>query len=253
MEPITNSTIKEGIRQQNEKAVQYEIGMLYKNYEQGKYKQAFQIGTVVFAFIVAIMGGKFWGFVIGIGIGYAVYFIRDSSRKAAVDTKAHDLLRAYEEKTRQQIKNYEDTVKQYSDSILKKSSDFKVMVDHSVSMFQRMISHADNRPHIQFIQATFVYTVRKTGIYYTYAQSYYSNPQDDFDFNIGKAGVRYRTLDNDAQCEGLARALSKMIIKEMKSKYPPHSTDIKLSHNDACVTLQFKTPNPNFINATSIV
>lgn len=253
MAPINNSVIKEEIRKKNEQAAQYEIGALHKSYENSKYTRVFQVCSVILAFIFAFLGGGFWGFVIVLGIGYAVYYIRDTNMKAAVKAKAKEILAQYEEKTRQEIENYDTTVKQYSESILHKANSFRIMVDHSVMMFQRMISHADNRPHVQFIQASFIFTVKRTGIYYTYAQSFYCNPQDDFDFNIGKAGARYRTLENDAQCEGLARALSKMIIKDMKAKYPPNSTDIKLSHNDACVTLQFKTPNPNFINATNIV
>ncbi|MEE1351335.1 MAG: hypothetical protein UHM23_04715, partial [Clostridia bacterium] len=87
-----------------------------------------------------------------------------------------------------------------------------------------------------------------TGINFNY-QSSYTNPQDDYSFEK----QRYRDLHTDAECEGLAQALAKMTIKQMKSIYPPNSISITVSHNDAAVTMHFKSANKNFVVARDIV
>ena len=115
-------------------------------------------------------------------------------------------------------------------------------------MFQRMISHADSRSHIKFIEGTLIYTVVNEGIYYTYPSTY-TNKLDDFNFNV----ARYKNLKTPAECEGLAQAIAMLTIKKMKKIYPPNSMTISVSHNDAEVTMIFKGANPNFVPARKIL
>ena len=136
----------------------------------------------------------------------------------------------------------------YAQKDLAKAESIAPMVDHVVSMFQRMISHADAGAHMKFIEADFTYQVITSGIKYSY-QSRYTNPQDDYNFNK----ERYRDLHTPAECEGLAQALAKLAINKMKSIYPPNSINISLSHNDAQVTLHFKGANKNFVPARDIM
>ena len=113
-------------------------------------------------------------------------------------------------------------------------------------MFQRMISHADSGSNMRFVETDFTYQVVRTGIMYSY-QSRYTNPQDDFNFDK----QRFRNLNSDTECEGLAQALAKLTIRRMNKLYPTLSS-INVGHVDAEVILHFKMPNSNFVNATDI-
>ena len=232
MNPITNSVIKEQMRQRNESMAQSREtqirSQLTANLNNLSYKgkhnfSPFGIGGGILGIVLAVSGVGFSGILVGLAVGTGVWIAMNQSVKTS-------------------------NVKMYAQKVMAKSESIAPMVEHVVGMFQRMISHADAGAHMKFIEADFTYQVINSGIKYSY-QSRYTNPQDDYDFNK----ERYRDLNSPAECEGLAQALAKLVINKMKSIYPPNSINISLNHNDAQVTLHFKGANKNFVPARDIM
>ena len=239
MNPITNSVIKEGFRQANEDAARMRENTIRQNAnaQLSQYKKKHADGCLSFLFL---------------GIFYYFHNKQVDEMVAKINNDTSVQIRnAYAEadrRTMQQIRQYESEVDAYHKKVLNNAGTLKEMVDHVTMMFQRMVSHADSSSHKKFIETDFIFVVRKTGINFNY-QSSYTNPQDDYSFEK----QRYIDLHTDAECEGLAQALAKMTIKQMKSIYPPNSISITVSHNDAAVTMHFKSANKNFVVARDIV
>lgn len=271
MNPITTSVIKEQMRQQNEgiarsreNQIRSQLDVKLNNlpYESEWSFSPFGIGGGVFGIVLAIIGLGFAGILIGLIVGVLIWVAvnqsversntdSDSEKQRLRDEMENEIRREYEradQRTRQEIAIYENDVKMYAQKVMAKSQSIEPMVNHVVSMFQRMISHADDGSHMKFVEADFTYQVTTSAIKYSY-QSRYTNPQDDFNFNK----ERYRDLKTPAECEGLAKALAKLVINKMKSIYPPNSINISLSHNDAQVTLHFRGANKNFVPARDII
>lgn len=271
MNPITNSTIKEQMRQKNENIArnnEFQIkNQLTQNLNSLKHKHGyafnlFGIGGVILGFVLVAFEFGFEGFCAGIVIGIAAWiaanqYVRkynaniDSEKRRLQGIADNEIRQEYvfaDQRTQQEIEAYDSDVKMYAQKVLKKADSIVPMVDHVVSMFQRMVSHADAGAHMKFVEADFTYQVTNSGIKYSY-QSRYTNPQDDYNFNK----ERYRDLTTPAECEGLAQALAKLVINKMKSIYPPNSINISLNHNDAQVTLHFKGANKNFVPARDIM
>lgn len=262
MNPITNSTIKEQMRQRNESVARNTETQVRNRLTQElnsfSYKGKSQAKPYVIAGIVIGL------FTYGVGaiVVAIIYFMVnqsaasynadiDNQKQRLQDAANNEIRNAYmmaDQKTQQEIAAYERDVKMYAQKVLAKSGSIAPMVDHVVNMFQRMISHADAGAHMRFIEADFTYQVINSGIKYSY-QSRYSNPQDDYNFNK----ERYRDLNSPAECEGLAQALAKLVISKMKTIYPPNSINISLNHNDAQVTLHYKGANKNFVPARDIM
>lgn len=266
MDQITNSRLKEAIRQRNESVARNEERQIRQKLQQdlavwnkwiGRLKKISIGGGFFCAVIVVAYLGTEPGSGIGIGsvCGCALYFILKSSiknKKKDLETHAISNIQnsydAADAKTQREIQVYDEEVRQNCQRILKNPSGISSMVDYVVMMFQRMVSHADAGAHMKFVEADFTYIVRINGISFKY-QSNYTNPQDDFNFNK----ERYRDLKTDAECEGLAQVLAKQTIQRMKSMAPPNSLNITVSHNDAEVTLHYKAANKNFVVARDIL
>ncbi len=271
MSPITNSPVKERMRQDNEsqaKAQELQIRTRLNNklsteVAKSKYPGSpFVIGGLVLGVVLAICGLGFdwilYGLILGLIIwGCAAIYVSQSNknleqRKQEMKDRAEaEIRQAYADadtRTMREMESYDAEVKAYSQKVLQQGSKLDPMVRHVTDMFQRMVSHADAGSHMKFIEADFTYTVKLDGISFQY-QSRYTNPQDDYNFNR----ERFRDLHSQAECEGLARALVKMVIKKMKGLYPANSINISVSHVDAEVTLRFKGANANFIPAQNIV
>lgn len=286
MNPIPNSPIKEGIRQQYESQaaarkaqINNKLNIDCNNLQNNARSRINQIHAkplpssapcwgigIVLGVLFASFGG-FTGFFIGVALGVGIYFFwvykikQDNNsleeQKRHIQREADDEINKLRQKTsneiraayadadrrtQQDIDRYDSEVKQNCQAILKKPDAFKAMVDHSVMMFERMISHADSASNRKFVETDFTYKVEVYGICYKY-QSTYSNPKDDFNFDR----QRYRNLNTREECEGLAQAIAKMIISKMKSKFPPNSLTITVSHIDAEVTMRFKSANKNYV------
>lgn len=270
MNQITNSPIKEAMRQQNENdARNREVQIrnkLNSDIAQIVYKSKFTGGScgvlaVVFGIIIAVIGNSFSAFLFGAFIGVVVHILlnvrvknqnagADSEKRRLEEEAEREIQNAYNEadkRTVQQINAYDNEVKQYCQRILQKADTITSMVQHNTNMFQRMVSHADAGTNLRFVESDFTFKVLMTGIMYSY-QSRYTNPQDDYNFDK----QRFRSLNSNTECEGLAQALAKLTIKRMMSLYPPDSLHITVSHVDAEVTMHYKAANKNFIAARDI-
>ena len=286
MNPIPNSPIKEGMRQQyvsqaavRETQINNILNSDCNNLQNNARNSISQIHakplptttplwimSIVLGFVFISFAG-FDGFLIGAAIGAGIYFfwvykikkgnnnLESLKRKIQQDADAeasrlrqiaaNDIRATYadaDRKTQQDIDRYDNEVKRNFQSILQKPDAFKAMVDHSVMMFERMVSHADSASNKKFVEADFTFKVEVHGICYKY-QSTYSNPKDDFNFDR----ERYRNLNTREECEGLAQAIAKMSIQKIKAKFPPNSLTITVSHTDAEVTMHFKAANKNYV------
>lgn len=269
MTPITDSPIKEAMRQANEQEArqqEYHINtQMNSDISRIAMKKFFPISVcgvlaVIFGVVGVAAGKDFNSFLGGAFVGGIIYLLLNlwiksknsgaMARKAAIERDAQRRIQeAYDEadrRTVQQINAYDAEVAQYSQRIMQKPEAVNSMIQRNTDMFQRMISHADSGSNMRFVETDFTYQVVRTGIMYSY-QSRYTNPQDDFNFDK----QRFRNLNSDTECEGLAQALAKLTIKRMKKLYPTLSS-INVRHVDAEVTLHFKMPNSNFVNATDI-
>lgn len=268
MNAITNSKIKEGMRLNNEQIAGQKRTQIMRDAEKmidslipknplplGRFI-AGAIGGFVLLFTKLFIIGILC-FIVGIiGIIVAVNIKKYNDhlieRKAEIRHQAEeDVKQAYidaDNRTRQEIAAYEHDVEIYAKKTQSNADSLSPMVEHSIKMFQRMISHADAGAHMRFVEANLVYVVMNDGIRYSYSSTY-TNPQDDFNFNI----QRYRGLNSPAECEGLAQTLARLIVAGMKKNYPPNSINITLTHNDAEVILHFKGANKNFIPARDII
>ncbi len=270
MNQISNSPVKENMRQRNEndaskRALQIR-NKLNSDMAQIVYKKGFSgevfagLGIGV-GLLGAVIGHSFTGFVVGAIIGIIIYgglniWVDKQNRdadalKGRLQKEAErDVQNVYAEadrRTLQEINEYDNEVKQHCQRILQKADTISAMVQHNSEMFQRMISHADAGSNMRFVETDFTFKVNLNGIMYSY-QSRYTNPRDDFDFDK----QRFRNLKKDSECEGLAQALAKLTIKKMKSNYPPNSFHITVSHIDSEVTMHFKAANKNFVAARDI-
>lgn len=217
-------------------------------------------GAVVCAILGAFAYGLV-GFEIGAVIGLAVVggiSLAIGSSNKGVDNRKEQMSKDAEDKVtavwqaaqqryQDQCDKYDSDVKIYSKKILGNAKNVSPMVDHSVDMFERMISHSDAGSNRRFIETDFTYKVGNAGISYSY-DSRYTNSMDDFNFSR----ERFHNLGSSAECEGLARALAKLIAAKMMDVYPKTTTTITLSHIDAEVTLHFKGANKNFVPARDI-
>ena len=278
MNPITNSPIKEEIRLRNENVARSkeqqirnklnsDLGRLvYRSRYPAGLCVGLVIGSGLFLGIVAASIFKsasafFVGAELGAALGVGGYIMLNisvreknsgaNSEKLRLEQEAEKQIRkAYEDADRltvQQINAYDRDVTQHCQRVLQKANAISPMVLHNTDMFQRMVSHADAGSNMRFIESDFTFTVTLTGITYRY-QSHYTNPQDDFNFDK----QRFRNLNTNAECEGLAQALAKLTIRKMMSLYPPNSLHISVSHVDAAVTMHFKAANKNFVAAQDI-
>lgn len=225
----------------------------------------FFIGIVIY--ILIIMASGFYGVVFGwmlaalppiglLGI-YKIYeFARSKEKKLKQQYKEIELeeSQALTRLSQEAAKNaqmaidaYHNNVRQLTDKLLANPSNVEKMVEYSVDMFKRMISHADSGSKNKFIECNFTYVVTATEIKYLY-DSEYTNPKDDFNFEV----QRYRILQYNYEYEALALALSRLITDRMISLYPANTVQINVTNRNAKVSMSFKAPNDNFVVSTSI-
>lgn len=284
--PITNSPIKEAMRQHYHSiaasketqinnqlrndctTVQNDAADMIRSMKHKNSPSGYALcGLALGGGFLFLGDNGFNGFIVGIIIGVVVYicwlFIinkinkeldadkvriqseADREVQQLKDKAASQIRTIYakaDQKTQYDIDQYDADVKRNCQMILKKPDAFSVMVEHTVNMFQRMVSHADSASNKKFVETDFTFKVELYGICYKY-QSTYSNPKDDFNFDK----QRYRNLTTKEECEGLAQAITIMTKSKMKSLYPPNSLNIKVRHIDAQVTLHFKSANKNYI------
>lgn len=264
-----NSPVKEGFRALAENEARREESEIHQRLQSDISSQtyskkltggAYGGAAVVCAILGAVMAGLD-GFLFGAILGALIILgvnVAIASSNKRVDGRKEQMTKDAEDKIadawhraqqryQSQCDKYDADVRGNSKKILGNAKNVSPMVDHSVDMFERMISHSDSGSNRKFIEADFTYKVGNTCITYSY-NSRYTNSMDDFDFSR----ERFHNIGSAAECEGLARALAKLIIAKMMTIYPEATTTISLSHVDAEVTLHFKGANKNFVPARDI-
>lgn len=262
MEPITNSIVKERIRQEFENEAKQKELIIRNQLQEDisklrirlkpKPKYFVIIGLVIGVFTIFDIGAKM--LILGPALGGIVwlitcYFIdknnsdlinKQLKMKQDAEEEIRKIYLVYDQKTKDAIDKYEKEVIEYCKKALQNKS-IEPMVARTVMMIERMVSHADSRPHIKIVEADLNYVVTKDKIAYSY-DSKYSNAQDDFNFEI----ERFRNLQSDAECEGLAQAILRLSIPRIKAKYGKGARLTLGSHNDANVIAHFSMPNINY-------
>ena len=222
--------------------------------------------AAILGIIISIKSAGFWGFMFGLfilatiilgvalGVWHLYGYVREKRLKKQLDSMRQHIkdveTKIYsevDENFKKKIESYHRNVNQVVQKITANPSNIDPMVDHSVEMFKRMISHAVSDSSKKFIECNFTYVVTVTDIKYLY-DSDYTNPRDDFNFEK----QRFRNLQYDYECEGFALALAQAVVNKMKMSYPPNTLNITIRNVDSKVTMSFKAPNENFVVARDI-
>ena len=169
-----------------------------------------------------------------------------SNKKMQSNQKLAEERRKLTDAANAEIARYDADVDAFCQQALGNSG-IEPMVEKTVEMFKRMVSHQESGTDVKYVEADFNYEVSKTGIAYIYGSGY-SNPESEFNFQK----ERFHDLNRDEECEGLAKALSVLVVARMKEEYPSDLTTIKVSNQDAYFNLYFKTANENFEAARDI-
>ena len=219
--------------------------------------------VTVLGIVAGSISGLIAGMVLGLVVALLVIFVgarvndvikNEKYRKKIknIEAYADNQIKKVDEEVTKQVENeiraYDDNVKNTYLKIISTPANIDTMIDYSIQIFKRMISHADSDSNMKFIECNFKYIVTTTEIKYWY-DSEYTNPRDDFNFSK----QRYRNLHYEYECEGLALALAQAVSNKMKTLYPPNTLKITISNEDAKVVMNFKAPNENFVVARDIV
>lgn len=206
MEPYVNSIVKEEMRKRNEQTACSSKAVIEQDLQARQAALFYTPHHLLTPYLViggifgagfAGYGLGFPGFFLGLAAGIGVWCLLEQGVKkhnANINRRKQQLAEEAQrqiqeefskadQRTLQEAAAYDREVKMYAQKVLAKAESIRPMVDSTVDMFQRMISHADAGSSIRFIQADFTYLVMTAGIKYSYS-SQYTNPQDDFNFNL---------------------------------------------------------------------
>lgn len=286
MNPITNSPIKEAMRQRyHNEAVNREAqitnqlnndciavqndasnrirSITYKNKPSGYACLGLVIGLGI---LLACVGGGI-GFGIGAFLGvalYVVWVVRTkqlnadmNTRKSNIQTEANRKLGQLRNNADFQIRAaYDEADRRTQHDIDQYDAEVKrncQAILKKADTFGPMVDHAVNMFQRMVSHADagsnrkFVETVFTYKIeLYGICYKYQSSYSNPKD-DFNFDKQRYRNLTTREECEGLAQAVAKMVMSKMKSLYPPNSLNITVSHIDAEVTMHFKAANKNYV------
>ncbi len=285
MNPITNSPIKEAMRQQyhaiaanKEVQITNQVNadcIAVQNEANDKINRIVRkpkpAGEIcVGAMIVGglMFCGMGWiGFIVGAIMGailYAAYVYKieqdnsqlDASR-VRIQAEADNRIQQLRNNAATQIRNaYAEADRKTQHDIDQYDAEVKrncQMILKKPDVFAAMVDHAVNMFQRMISHADSASNRKFIEADFTYKVELYGicyKYQSTYsnpkdDFNFDKQ--RYRNLTTREECEGLAQAIAKMTINKMKSLYPPNSLNITVNHIDAEVTLHFKAANKNYV------
>lgn len=286
MNPITNSPIKEAMRQQYHNiaankeaqitnqlnndclAVQNDASnrirtITYKNKPSGYACLGLAIGIGIFFAGMAGGTGLIIGAIIGIGLYVAwVFKINqinsdlDASKiriQSEADSKVQQLRNTAASQIRaaynEADRRTQQDVDQYDAEVKRNCQTILKKSD----AFAAMVDHAVNMFQRMVSHADSASNRKFVETHFTYkvelygiCYKYQSTYSNPKD-DFNFDRQRYRNLTTKEECEGLAQAIAKMTMSKMKSLYPPNSLNITVSHIDAEVTLYFKAANKNYV------
>lgn len=286
MNPITNSPIKEAMRQRyHNEAVNREAqitnqlnndciavqndasnrirSITYKNKPSGYACLGLVIGLGI---LLACVGGGI-GFGIGAFLGvalYVVWVVRTKQLNADMNTRKSNIQTEANRKLGQLRNNADFQIRAAYDEADRRTQHDIDQYDAEVKRnCQAILKKADTfGPMVDHAVNMFQRMVSHAD-----AGSNRKFVETDFTYKIELYGIcykyqssysnpkddfnfdkqRYRNLTTREECEGLAQAVAKMVMSKMKSLYPPNSLNITVSHIDAEVTMHFKAANKNYV------
>ncbi len=137
-------------------------------------------------------------------------------------------------------KVHEAAVTNYCQSVIRREY-VKPMAEHLTMSFRRGVDGADRSAAVKYIDVRLNYTVTNTAVTF----------QDDRGDTLPLLSYVFADenapdLNSIEECEGLAQALAKRVVLNMKSVYSSSTMKIALRHTDAVVSLRFTDNNPNY-------
>lgn len=285
MNPITNSPIKEKMRQRNEaQAANKEIqinNQLNSDCIAVQNDAVNRIRSIVHKnpptmkvfWVLAIAGGillaglGFVGFVIGFALGaggYAfwIYKIKEynqrldankSSIQKETDIKVQQLRNNASNQIRAAYTEADRRTQQEIDQYDAEVKRYCQIILKKPDAFKAMVDHVVNMFQRMISHTDSASNRKFVETDFTYKVELYGicyKYQSTYsnpkdDFNFDRE--RYRNLTTKEECEGLAQAIAKMVMSKIKNLYPPNSLILSVGHTDAEVTLHFKAANKNYV------
>lgn len=286
MNPITNSPIKEAMRQHyhsiaSDKETQITCqlnkdciaidnettnrinSMKPKEHPSGYACVAWMIILgIIFAALAAFPGFVFGAFA-GVAIFFVIVVVVDKSNKELEATKRQMRLDA--DRKKEQLQNnaaaqiraaYIEADRRTQQDINRYDAEVKrncQAILQKASSFSAMLDHVVNMFQRMVSHADSSSNKKFVETYFIYKVdlygiSYkYNSTYSNPKDDFNFDKQRYRNLVTKEECEGLAQAIAKMTISKMKSIYPPNSLNLNISHIDAEVTIHFKAANKNYV------
>ena len=286
MNPITNSPIKETIRQKHYNiannidanitnrlnndciAVQNEAqnrirSITYKN--RPSSGACFVLAIVTGIILAVMVGGTGFllGLIIGVGI-YAAWIFR--IKKINSDLDASKIRIQCEADSRVQQLRY-TAASQIRDAYNDADRKTRLEIDRYDEEVRRNCQIILNKPDAFEAMVDHVVGMFQRMVSHADSSSNKKFVETDFIYKVELYGIcykyqstysnpnddfnfdkqRYRNLNTKEECEGLAQAIAKLTMRKMKSLYPPNSLNITVSHVDAEVVLHFKSANKNYV------
>lgn len=286
MNPITNSPIKEAMRQQyyaiaanKEAQITNQLNtdcMAVQNDAASRIQRIVHklnpSGGVCLGLIIAaaIVGGgiaEMPGFIIGVIVGFGLcvaWFVRIAQINSDLDGNKRKIQMEADSKV-QQLRNtatsqiraaYDEADRRTQQDI--NQYDTEVRRNYQTILkkpdaFTAMVDHAVNMFQRMVSHADSASNRKFIETDFTYkvelygiCYKYQSTYSNPKD-DFNFDKQRFRNLTTKEECEGLAQAIAKMTMSKMKSLYPPNSLNITVSHIDAEVTLHFRAANKNYV------
>lgn len=176
---------------------------------------------------------------------YEITVKENEKKKLQSQARMEKIIAKMAEAARPEVERYDAQADVYTKKALDNAAGIEEMVSYTFDKFSNRIAGQSAAKDVKFIEASLTFEVLPTQIKYSY-QSGYSNYVSDFVFK----DRRYHDLNNNFECEGLARAIATLVIIRQKAQH--NMAMISMDHMDAKYTLRYKKPNSNFQAAKDI-
>ncbi len=176
---------------------------------------------------------------------YELTLKENEKKKLQSQARIEDIIAKLAEKVRPEVDQYDAQVELYAKKALDNAAGIEEMVSYTFDKFRNRISGQRTSSDVRFIEASLAFQVTSTRITYVY-ESGYSSYVSDFVFK----DRRYHDLNNEFECEGLARAIATLVVVRQKAQTP--MAMITMDHMDSKYTVRYKVANSNFKTAKDI-
>ncbi len=287
MEVITNSRAREAIRLKQQNVASQKISSVEREAFRKKDEKCRNCDREVrkiqsfddYVWIVCVIAGVF-GFAFGImlsfvtsiilalGAGFGTKFAIESFQKTKIEEKRNRcnkevaeiekelrqernaIQREADRITRNEIKKYDKRVAEIFDKIYQNQNSIQSMVVFARKQFEQAVSECAVvvRDIEQFVCFDFNMNVTNKSITFSYKPKGQHITQmqrglPEFSFLM----QHFHDLHDSEECEALAAVITSMLNEKIKVLYKNNHAVVRVSHNDASVTLNFQMINSRFI------